>query len=653
MKLSRLITYTATIAGTTLTQRMLKQRTKWESQHNTVAICVDYHDVVDAAIRAGIEFKEMLTRLLNNGATHVSLPELTISQLLSTGKLIQQVPLLPRKMPPKIGHWNYVQGTPEIVAYLCAELEARLPYTQPELIEPTLLAFGGNMSAIGEIGMGFSRQSGMLILEAGLGVLPQVVAYNWPETALIERSVKQASEYGRLLGFAGKMVLGHEMHLHTTIEAMKADNLQMVWFAESRHQRGDWFVAKMGLPNVVLAHQWPHETMLSFDYHSANHAWLNLVQERGVRLCYVNFFRELHATAPLEGIDYVHHLKHVLEDAGYRVSAEHDLAPPQPIPTPDTTELSIVGLAAGGLGAAALNNYFELPESVAVPLAIAGSAAGAALAQAEPMLARRNSQKKAHSHSHEAHDHSHGHEHATFSAEIAHAHNDHLHSHDHDHAHSGGSYGASYAPKLIALAAAIGAPLAATASGQTPLAFRWLDSLIYPVGGATALAASTSGGDYQLRVEEFKGFNLEWALPLALTALKTKNQAAKTAALTAIGAAWLAASQRGVDALTTIDPNHDEGHTHHISAATRIIGDSMMKLGPRPARKWAGLGPIGAAIRSDSIASLLAPLGYAMGLVGYRRPERSLAITTKGTLTSYGVGALVALAILLVSGVNE
>lgn len=68
-----------------------------------------------------------------------------------------------------------------------------------------------------------------------------------------------------------------------------------------------------------------------------------------------------------------------------------------------------------------------------------------------------------------------------------------------------------------------------------------------------------------------------------MTALKAENSTVRNAALVAIGGAWVAANQKGVDPLAEIDANHAEGHTHHVSAATRLIGDTIIKLGPKPA----------------------------------------------------------------------
>ena len=103
-----------------------------------------------------------------------------------------------------------------------------------------------------------------------------------------------------------------------------------------------------------------------------------------------------------------------------------------------------------------------------------------------------------------------------------------------------------------------------------------------------------------------------------------------------------------VDPLVRFDPAHAEGHTHHLSAAARMIGDAKIVLGPQPSRKWFGLGAFASALSVlfasngqkslASVAALASATGNTMGLVAFRRPERSLQVTLKEALPSLGVG---------------
>jgi hypothetical protein len=120
--------------------------------------------------------------------------------------------------------------------------------------------------------------------------------------------------------------------------------------------------------------------------------------------------------------------------------------------------------------------------------------------------------------------------------------------------------------------------------------------------------------------------------------------------LALLAAGWLVARQRHLDdPIAPIDAAHAQGHTHHVSAAMRLVGDVYIALGPQPARKWAGLGPLaqglslalaGSGRRNGSAALTYAgTAGYILGLAAFRRPERPLQVTLRQALPSFAVGA--------------
>ncbi len=642
MKLSHLLTLTTAVAGSAAAWRVLSRRRAWEAQNNRVAICVDFDDAQAAAIRAGLPFAEMVARLAPNGATHLSLPEWTLNRLIAQGQLTPMAPQRPYADPPPAGHWNYLRGDAALVAQLAAEMQTRLPFTQTAVLDETTLAFAGDIPTIGELGLGFDRETADLIRQNGLAVAPRPVSYAWPDPDLLRRTLAQAAEIGRYVPFAGDMILGHEMHLDATVQALADHALTFVYFAQSRHQKGDWFIAKRRAPHVVLGHRLSPADMVPLDYHAACHNWVWFARERGIRFCYVNFFRVLHATAPLEGLEYVHHLKHALEDAGFVVAREIDL--PASVPAPDTAELALAGLAAAGAGATAVANTLNLPEKVALPLTAAAAAGAFALPWLEQARNQAAAARHAHSHDH-AHDH-HNHDHD-------HAHHHHDHDHSHDHSELAALYPPSYAPKLLALGLAALTPVAGMTAVQQSGFFGWLRSLVYQTSGAAALAAVTSGQDYQLRIEEYKGFNLDWLVPLAAVAWQIPHKPARAGALAALAGAWLLARRQGIDVLAQVDPGHAEGHTHHISAAMAALGDMQMAIGPKPARKWTGLAPAGWAASgvlggygrtAESLAaSALGVGGSMLGLVSFRRPERALAETVRLAGPSFVAGTAVGL----------
>jgi hypothetical protein len=170
----------------------------------------------------------------------------------------------------------------------------------------------------------------------------------------------------------------------------------------------------------------------------------------------------------------------------------------------------------------------------------------------------------------------------------------------------------------------------------------------------------TAGLEYVLRVEEYRGLGLDWLLPLAGATVDLPHKRLRLAALLALSGGWLVRRQGGGgDLLARFDAAHAVGHTHHISTAMRVVGDLGILLGPRPARKWAGLGPLALAARrvlkrrgeenAAALAAYAGALGLALALTAFRRPERALSITARQALPSFAAGA--GLGLLLQKGV--
>ncbi len=641
MKLSRILSLAATTVGTVASTKVLQKRHAQEKRNKKVGICVDFDDVTVAALRAGITFDDLAKQLVAKGATHISLPEMTLNGLIQRGVLRPMVPADRLAEAPPLGQWIYLHGTAQFIPIIESALNWRLPQLKGQQLDDNTLVFAGSLLAHGDLGLGFDEAFGKHLQSLGLAVVPRPASYDWPDPELIDHGLHSAGHVGKLVAFEGDWVLGHEMQINDTLKAMNSYGLTMAYFAESRHQRGDWFIAKGRLPHVVLAHRFTQAEMMEMDYHSAAHTWVHLANERGVRLCYLNFFRVLHATEPLEGLDYVHYLKHALEDAGYQLSQElsvDEAAVKRSEVEPQ--ELALVGLAAAGIGAAAINDMLDMPESLAVPCVGLAALGAAAL----PFVEQKGMLTPApHSHGDDS-EHEQSHTHSLNGVSTIHAHGGGGHHH-----HDSGDVSpmqTSFSPKLIALATSTLAPAATLTSAQRTGWLDWLIGQAYMEAGAITLAAATSEAAYRQRVEEFRGWNLDWFVPLTVAALQFENAKTKAIMIAALTGAWLAAQRNG-DLLDKIDAPHAEGHTHHVSVANRIVGDLSMKLGLKPARKWAWLGPLALSFADGEftpaqVMGLTGTMANVMALSAYRHPERAITRTVRGTLPAwlagYGLG---------------
>jgi len=618
MRFSTILNLGLIAAGAAASTRTLRRRHNWERSNRRAYIVLDYDDALSVSTRAGLPLAEFLHEAQHHGATHLALPELTLNRLLAKGRLAPVVPASPLPAEPGAHRWVYLASTEAgLVAGLAHELSARAPGSAAQTLTdsavPTL-AFMGDLPTLAEMGLGFETEAAAEAVMAGLGVVPRPVSFAWPTDDLVDRTLSQAAALASaggdagLVAFDGDLILGHEMHLETTVAALVRHQLSFAYFCETRHQKGDWFIAKRLAPagQVVLSHYFTPAAMVPEDFHSAAHHWGMLARARGIRLCYVNVFRRIHATEPLECLHYIEHIKEELEEAGLTVGGA--ASPIQP--TPERDELALAALAPAGAGALAVSSALGLGDPLAIGVSVLAAAGAAAL----PYLERPRGRLEE-------------------------------------------AYPPSYAPKLLALAGASAAPAAAALSGDLTSA------ALIQAGTALAVGALTTGRDYQLRIEAYRSLNVDWAAPLALVALKRLEGRWRWISLAAIGGAWLALRARRPDLLGQLDQDLPAGHTHHLSAAQRMVGDAVIALGPRPGRKWAGLGLAGLGAASllqssghdglAAAAALGATFANALMLAAFRRPERPLEMTLSGVGRSLGAGGVVGAGLEMAAQANQ
>ncbi|MFQ5612687.1 MAG: DUF5693 family protein [Anaerolineae bacterium] len=638
MKPHRMVAYGLMIAGAVAASRAVARRHAWEAANIHAGLMLDWDDVLAVASRAtpAVAVEDLLRRFRELGATHLSLPELSLNRLLQKGELAVAQGSLPDRV--------YLRASDAALAErVRAELKARLPHlgARSSRAKNPLISFSGDLPAVAEVGLGFDPAQADLARRTGLALVARPIGYSWVRPAMIRRTLDQAAGLGaKIVAVQGDLVPGHEFELEHTLAAMDSHGLHFAFFRESRHQKGDWFLAKSLAPTgrVILAHEFQAADMLPEDPASICYRWANLAVEAGVRLCAVRFFRVLHAADPLEALTYVRLLAEALRQAGFVLDRpeEIDLTPLQP--GRDELALAMAGLsAAGAAGLAA--DLLPLPDN----LKLAGLAASASILTGLPFLEKLGA-GRGHAHSH-PHPHD-GHEH---------------------HPHGPQPPATAYAPKGLALAATVAFPAAAGVDvGGGPLT-ALAQSLAVGAAGATVLSAITAEADYLLGVEEFRGYNLDAALPLGL--------AAAGAALRGEGGGgwrrWLPLAGVALAAIQTLrgrlapdlpgslDREHRQAHTHHLSAFQRALGDATMALSPRPLRKWSLLAPLGAVAagmlkrrgKDDlaSLASLAAIAGQVALLTGFRHGQRPLGKTLEGRARGWALGAAIAGAVWLAS----
>lgn len=674
-------------AGALAAGRVVLKRQQWEEVNVHAAIMLDWDDVQAVATRAATVFAgagegeavaELLRLYRANGATHLSIPELTLNRLLAKGEMSVTQGSSANRV--------YLQTQSSTLAdWVTAELEARLPHLKPlrSGTKTPVVSFLGDLPSVAEIGLGFDPDHAALARQADLTPIARPTGYSWVQPEMIERSLEQAAALGaKIIAFQGTLIPGHEFRMDQTVAAMRRYHLTYAYFSQSRHQKGDWFLAKNLAREgaVILAHEFQPEDLLEEDWFTASYRWATLATEAGIRLCSVRFFRILHAADPLESVAYVKELAHALRHAGLitTCAGEADLTVFQP--QRDELSLASAGLSiAGAAGLAA--DLLPIPDGLKLLGVGASALALAGLPFLEKAEGRRRKAENGHHHHHDdhPHDHDHDHHHDHDHEHHHHDHDHHHHDHDHDHEHSHSHDSATaYAPKGLALAAAVFFPAAATAlNGANPVG-AMAQALAVSAAGTAALSATTAESDYLLGIEDYRGYNLDWLIPLGLAAatnipeiVNRKSEIPKGHNVGNPKSLWrwlpltglvLAAAKilsgPNADAPAALDREHRHAHTHHLSAFQRSLGDSKMALSPKPLRKWALLAPlgvVGASIlkqnKQDELAAIAltaAAAGQVATLTGFRNGQRPLLKTMEGRAKGWAIGVVLALIFWLV-----
>ncbi|MEW5957526.1 MAG: DUF5693 family protein [Chloroflexota bacterium] len=662
MKLHRALSYSLLAAGAMAAAQAVVKRWQWDETNIHAAIMLDWDDVQAVATRTVAETPvpavDLLRQYQQAGATHVSIPELTLQRLLDRGELSVTQGAAAGRV--------YLQAHNEALAALVTtELATRLPHLQPRRTTAgtPLISFSGDLPTVAEVGLGFDPAQAGLVRQAGLSPAARPIGYSWVQPEMIERTLDQAAALGvKIVAFQGALIPGHEFKIQTTVEAMVRRRLTYAYFRESRHQKGDWFLAKHLVPEglVVLAHEFEPAELLAEDWHTLAYRWGNLAVESGVRLCSVRFFRVLHAADPLESLAYVRELARVLKTARFVLGRPGaiDLSAYQL--RREAATLAWAGLStAGAAGLAA--DLLPVPDR----LKLAGLGATALALTALPFLEQARAGHGHHHHRHDDHHHEHDHHHP-------HDH-DHEHEHDHHHHHEPRSMTA-YAPKGLALAATVAFPAATASPGEGGPLVALAQTLAVSAAGAAALTAITAEPDYVQGIEEYRGYNLDWLLPLGLAALPGilpsdsrftphHNSSLRLwrwlplAGVLLVALRHFTAAGRAADPLAALDREHRHAHTHHLSAFQAALGDAQMRLSCRPLRKGAFLAPLGAVTAillkrtgqaEASAAALIAAAGGQVAvLAGFRNGQRPVLKTLAGRAGSWALGALLALGVWL------
>jgi len=244
MRLTPFLASGLILVGLPAVFRQIQQRRRREQHNRQVYLSLYFEQPSIAATRAGRPLYDFLHDCRHHGATHIALLEDTLDSLIRAGALTPHGSGLPdvhRFTSPRSG----------LITRLQAEFQARFPHLLAET-SPDSLDLTGDLAAIRPLGLGFDPETFRFARATGLQLIARPVSYPWPTAATIERTLAQAAGLeASIIAFADDPLLGHEMHLADTAASLRRHNLTAAYFPDSRHQRGDWFIAKTA-PDCTL-----------------------------------------------------------------------------------------------------------------------------------------------------------------------------------------------------------------------------------------------------------------------------------------------------------------------------------------------------------------------------------------------------------------
>ncbi len=260
------------------------QRIMVEQANSTVAVAVDYNDVLRTAALAGRPPQEILAQIKATGVSHVAITELTLSDLVKTRRLFNTASSAVFLAEPNV--------PPAVRKRIQKQLIGKLP--RPEGTTPQgqrydyythLLRIAPQVE---EIGVGYD-EAVEAVREAGLSIVarPQPKFVQEQDIAL---AIAAAGDIkADIVVFAGTQVLGYQKQIEQTARALRQSGLKF-GYVELAPQAGEQTLAHHLDYKFIRTHSIPQAEMEQISPQRALDRFSLAVSERKTRLCYVRLF---------------------------------------------------------------------------------------------------------------------------------------------------------------------------------------------------------------------------------------------------------------------------------------------------------------------------------------------------------------------------
>ncbi len=311
-KLQKIILTVLIVAGLGVAGLIGYQRILVEHANSTVAVAVDYDDVLRVAALTGLTPGSILASLKQCGASHVAITEVSLGELVETGRLFNTTAgvVLPDVQMPRAARER-----------IHKQLEAKLPRLRSSARQPQARLGTYDYYAhllrvtpeLRDIGVGYD-EAVEIVQQAGLKIIARPRPQFTTGRDKITAAVRAARDIGaETVVFAGTQVI------RDCAPALREANLNF-GYIELAPQAGEQTLARDLDYQFIRTHSISAPEMARTRPCRAVSRFSLAVRERKVRLCYVHLF--FTQSDPFQdNLDYVRQLAGRLRHDGFTIGS--------------------------------------------------------------------------------------------------------------------------------------------------------------------------------------------------------------------------------------------------------------------------------------------------------------------------------------------
>lgn len=286
-KLQKIFLALVIFAGLSVAGWIGYQRITVERGNSTVAVAVDYRDVLRVAALTGHSPAQILKALGQHGASHVAITEVSLEELVETGRLFNATAgvVLPSAQMPRTTRQRVQK-----------QLEAKLPRLQPPTAyEPARISYDyyAHLLRVAPelraVGVGYD-EAVETAKKVGLAIVARPRPLFAISSAKIQPAITAAKDIGaEIVVFAGTQVMGYQKSVKTVAEALQEAGMKF-GYIELAPQLGEQALARHLDYQFIRTHSITAGEMEQISLPRAVDRFSLAVRERKVRLCYVHLF---------------------------------------------------------------------------------------------------------------------------------------------------------------------------------------------------------------------------------------------------------------------------------------------------------------------------------------------------------------------------